>query len=138
MLFLVHDERGQITQSNKHYDHEGYDKVLADAGLKFIAIDSPKVLMPDDYYVKNGALRERQRMPVRIDRQIMKANKTGVTLSNVPKPCRMTVSVGDLAVHTETIVDGAAYLESPVPGTYKILLDAWPYLPWTIQIECVP
>jgi hypothetical protein len=138
LLYLVHDDDGRITQSNKHYDHEGYDKVLADGGLKFITINTPKVLMPDEYYVNEGVLRGRQPMAIRIDQQTMKAGKTGVTLSNVPNPCRMTVSVGDLAVHNENVTDGSAYLESPVPGIYKISLDAWPYLPWTIEVECVP
>lgn len=136
MLFLVHEDDGRITQSNKHYNPEGYDKVLADHGHKFVKVDSPRILPPDEHYIHAGTVRPRQAMPITVE-GIMRAGKSGVTFSGVPKPCQMTISVDGAQVHAETIVDGQAYLEAPVPGIYQVRLDAFPWLPWTADVECV-
>ncbi len=135
MLFLVHDENGQITQSNKHYSPEGYDKLLTKFGYKFVAVESNHILMPDQHYIRSGEVLSREPMRITADRKSMRVGK-GVTFSGLPRSCRMTVSVGPHIIESAAVTDGEAYFESPVPGLFTLRFEAFPYIPWTRQIEC--
>jgi len=138
MLYIVHDEEGRIQQANKHYDPEGYDKVLHDFGMhNFIKVNVNTVVSPDEFFVHQNQLTMRDAMDIHIDRPCMVAGKSGVTFSGLPKGCNITVLVANMPIYQDVINDGQAYLESPIPGLFTVQLDCWPWLPWSKVVECV-
>jgi hypothetical protein len=138
VLYIVHDKEGRIEQANKHYDPEGYDKVLHDYGFdNFIKVNVNSVVSPDEFFVQQDQLTLRQSMPIVADRPNMVANKQGITFEGVPKGSLVIVSVSNMELYRDTINDGQAYLESPIPGIFRITFECWPWLTWVMDVECV-
>jgi hypothetical protein len=57
MNFMIYekdgDRPGQITQSNKVYEHENYHNTLHEHGYKdFVALDHSSFLSPDHNYIQ--------------------------------------------------------------------------------------
>ena len=64
------------------------------------------------------------------DRPAQDSTLNGMTLSGLPKPC--TVLINGAAYDVD---DGIAELSFNQPGTYHIVVRAWPYLDKEFDIE---
>jgi hypothetical protein len=138
MLYFVHDDEGRGLQSNKVFDHQGYDKLLSERGYKFVAVDSARVLSLDDWRVSNGELVKIEDMAIEVARTTIKAGESDAAVfSGLPQPCSMEVWVLGQVLIRETVVDGSVDLSVPVPGFYKVRFAQWPWRPKEFQIEAV-
>ncbi len=138
MNYLVFNERGELVQSNKVYDHSGYGDLLSEHNMQYVAVNSDVALRLDDWWVSNNQLTGRPEMPYNLPRSSFKADgKDGVVLSGLPKPCRVTVTVtgGIKLVEQEECTEGVVEVSSPVPATYTILIEAWPHKPRVFTVE---
>ncbi len=79
---------------------------------------------PDLQYVRERVLVSRPESPVVLE---------GLTLSRLPVPC--VIRIGDVGYPTEEPV---AELEFSQPGTYRVVIEAWPYLNKEFEIENPP
>ena len=73
------------------------------------------------HYVLDGAAVERQPCP---------ATLTGMTLHNMPAPCKIVINSTEYEVTDKTVE-----LEFDYPGVYKIKVLAFPYLDAEFEIE---
>jgi hypothetical protein len=138
MLFLIPDGEGRITQANKVYDPEGYDRRLDDAGVKYVKVDHPGVLSPDEWMVSDGAPTERPSMAVAINKTLIKAgDNDAAILTGAPKDVAFSVSVGGSSVWSGTLPDGELELSVPTPGVYVVMLKKWPYRDFNVSIEAL-
>src|SRR5690606_2744108 len=77
-----------------------------------------------DVYVSNGEVHPRPANPAHLD---------GMTLRDLPTPG--TVHIGDAQYpYDEPVVE----LEFEHPGTYKVRVEAWPYLDKEFEVENPP
>lgn len=138
MLYLIHDDDGRITQSNKVFSPEGYDKQLHDAGVRFVKHDLKEVLPLDSHYVAGGELIPRGRMILRLNKRRFKADGIDASvIRGLPVPCDVTISVGEAVVDRQTATERELELSSTTPGVFKVLVEKFPYLPWTAEFEAV-
>ncbi len=138
MNYLIYNERGEIEQSTKVYDHDGYDELLHDRGMKFVKVESSAPLHMNDFWVSNNYLTARPEMPFSMNKLSFKADGVDATLiKGLPKPCRVTVIVtGNIKlVDNEEITEGEVEISSPIAATYEVLVDAWPYKPRRFVVE---
>ncbi len=75
---------------------------------------------PGEYYILDG---------VPTARPVQSTILTGTTLSNLPIPCALHAG-GEVF----EITDGEAELTVLLPGTYPLLVRAWPYKDWTGEV----
>lgn len=73
------------------------------------------------HYVSNGAITSRPANPSTI---------SGMTISNVPSPSTVTIS----GVNPQTVTDGVVDLSFTQPGTYTVVVAAWPMLDATFSV----
>lgn len=138
MLFLIPDGDGRITQANKVYDPEGYDKRLDDAGVKYVKVDHPGVLSPDEWMVSGGEPTERPRMTVSVVKVCIRAgDNDAAVITGAPKDVAFAVSVGGSPVWDGTLPDGELELSVPTPGLYQVSFKKWPYRDFNVTIEAV-
>lgn len=139
MLFLIPDGEGRITQANKVYDPQGYDKRLDDAGVKYVKVDHPGVLSSDEWMVSDGVVpTKRPTMRVSVSKTTIKAgdNDTAI-LTGAPKDVAFSVSVSGSSVWSGTLPDGELELSVPTPGLYHVSFNKWPYRDFSVTIEAV-
>lgn len=138
MLFLIPDGEGRIMQANKVYDPEGYDKRLDDAGVKYVKVDHPGVLSPDEWHLPEGVLTERPVMAVAATKvRIRAGDNDAAVITGAPKDVTFSVSVGDSSVWSGTLPDGELELSVPTPGVYHVSFKKWPYRDFNVTIEAV-
>lgn len=138
MLFLLSNEEGRIVQANKVYDPEGYDRRLDESGVKYVKVDLPGVLSPDEWMVSDGAPTERPMMEIAINKVAIKAGDSdAAVLTGAPKDVAFSVSVQGSEVWSGTLPDGELELSVPTPGIYSVALKKWPYRDFTVTIEAV-
>lgn len=75
---------------------------------------------PGEYYILDG---------VPTARPTQSTTLTGTTLSGMPIPCALHAG-GEVF----EITDGEAELTVLLPGTYPLLVRAWPYKDWTGEV----
>lgn len=75
---------------------------------------------PAEYYILDG---------VETSRPTQSTTLTGTTLSNLPIPCILHAG-GEVF----EITDGEAELSVLVPGTYPLLVQAFPHKDWTGEV----
>jgi len=138
MLYLVHDDDGRITQSNRVFDPTGYDKLLHDENYKFVKLDVSTVLPLDSHYIVGSEVVPRGRMSLRVTKRRFKADGLdAAVIKNLPVPCEVTISVGEGVVDRQTATDRDLELSSATPGVFKVLIEKFPFLPWTAEFEAV-
>jgi len=73
-----------------------------------------------------------------VDKTTIKAGGSdAAVLTGAPKNVRcMVYGVGDM-LHDIVLPDGELELSIPVPITYRVVLEKWPYQMFTIDIEAV-
>lgn len=71
----------------------------------------------DHYYVTEGQATARPTQSTTLD---------GLTLSGLPAPCTLWIDSTSYPV-----TDSTATLDLPIAGTYRLRVEAFPYLDWT-------
>ena len=142
MNFVIYNEDGpepgRITQSNKVFSPEGYDKLLLDQGLKFITLDQPGYVNPDNFYVnvKDKVVIPRPIMPIQISRTTIRAGgQDAAVFQGVPLNALATVTTAGMQIGGASIPSGEFDLPIPVPCVYTISITKWPYKTFTVNIE---
>jgi hypothetical protein len=140
-LFAVHDATGMLTQANKVYDPEGYDKLLDDAGLTYVAVDTNTLPSFKDWYVNVSAkeLIERPVMPIEIDKTVIKAGGIDSALiTSIPKNAKVVVAAVNTVLHTIDPLDATELeIAIPVRCVYRVTISLWPFKDQTISIEAI-
>jgi hypothetical protein len=140
-LFAVHDAAGQLTQANKVYDPEGYDKLLDDAGLTYVAVDTNHLPSSKDWYVNVTAkeLAERPLMPIEITKTVIKAGGVDSALiTGIPKTAKVVVAAAGAVLHTIDPLDATELeIAIPVPCAYYVTISLWPFKDQIISIEAI-
>jgi hypothetical protein len=138
MLFLIPNQDGRIVQANKVYDPEGYDRRLDEAGVKYVKVNHPGVLSPDEWMVSDGAPAERPPMRVTVDKvRIRAGDNDAAVLVGAPNDVAFSVVVQGNEVWSGTLPDGELELSVPTPGIYQVSLKKWPFRDFGITIEAV-
>lgn len=84
----------------------------------------------DLHYVVEGERAARPAFPVDFDKTEILADDTDVaTMSGLPQPCVVKVDGEEYIVS-----DGVLEISSPMPATYVVEIDHWPYLPYRTEI----
>lgn len=140
-LFAVHDATGMLTQANKVYAPEGYGKLLDDAGLTHVAIDTNTLPSFKDWYVNVSAkeLIERPIMPIEVNKTAIKAGGIDSALiTGIPKNAKVVVAAVNAVLHTIDPLDATELeIAIPVPCIYRITISVWPFKDQTISIEAM-
>lgn len=144
MLYALYNEEiGSIHQANKVYDADGlnYDALLHETGHKFVTVNSPGLLPPDHWFVDVSA-KEICERPVM---GTVEVNKTRITcgdqdsclITGIPKQAKARVTMRDgTEVYPPFVLDAEQLeISIPVPCTYRVYLDLWPYKTLTLEIE---
>jgi hypothetical protein len=136
-LFAVHDATGQLTQANKVYDPEGYDKLLDDAGLSYLAIDTNTLPSFKDWYVRGKQLTERPEMPIQVNKTFVKAGSDDSALiTAIPTAASVQVMAAGSILHSFAKLDADQIeISIPVPCSYTVIVNLWPYKTWQTTIE---
>lgn len=137
-LFATHDESGRITAATKHFDAEGYDKLLHDAGHKFLVIEKSPLIGSSEYYVDVPVkeLRERPVLQCLVNkRQIKAGSDDSALIVGVPEAAKVRIiAVGQVLHEYDPIDADQIEISIPVPCTYTVTIDLWPYKPWKTDI----
>jgi hypothetical protein len=136
-LFAVHDATGQLTQANKVYDPEGYDKLLDDAGLSYVAVDTNTLPTFKDWYVSGKELTERPDLPIQVNKTVVKAGSDDSALiTAIPTDASVQVIAAGSVLHSFTKLDADQLeISIPVPCSYTVIINLWPYKTWQTTIE---
>ena len=136
-LFAVHDETGALTQANKVYAPEGYGKLLDDAGLSYVAVETSTLPSFKDCYVRNKELTERPDMPIQINKTIVKAGSNDSALiTAIPTEASVQVMAAGSVLHSFAKLDADQLeISIPVPCAYTVTINLWPYKTWQTTIE---
>jgi len=128
MRLFYHDDQGRLTvQASGAFTPEE----LAD----FRARGEQFVLVPDDAsfgqsYVLDGELAARPVAPITINRTEIPADKRSkVKIGGLPDPCVVLVDGKPV-----TVEGGRLELTADMPATYSIVLDQFPFMPWSAEI----
>jgi len=134
--FHMYDEEGRITQSNKVYDSEGYDKVLHDLGWKFVQENNPHHATIGRDFIHKGRREQCPKMRVSIDKTSFRVGEgDAVKIRGVPNGARITVTPRGMLqpIWDATLSAGWADLSVPAPGAYLISITKHPFREW----QCV-
>lgn len=136
-LFVVHDETGQITQANKVFSPEGYDRLLDDRGLSYVAVPQSGLIRPGHFYVDAKQVKDRPDMPITVGRRTIKAGgKDSTVISGIPRAAKIAIYAVGRLLHEATDTDQLE-IAIPVPCTYTVKIDLWPYKTWAADIEAI-
>jgi len=138
-VFAIYEPTGQITQANKVYDPDGYDKLLDDQGHSYLALQSNTLPSFEHWYVDVGAneLAERPLMPVEVSKSAIKAGADDTALiTGIPKNAKVTIFAAGAVLHTLDPVDAIELeIAIPVPCVYSVRIELWPYRECKLNIE---
>jgi hypothetical protein len=135
MLFAVHEDE-RITQANKVYEPDGYDKQLLDLGYKFVMKDTMALPSPEQWHVRNGSLKERPQMFIVVSRTIIKAGGVDAAiLRGCPIGATFAVMADSFVIDSGTLDDPDLEVPSLVPCKMQVIIDRWPYQTFKLDIE---
>lgn len=145
MLYSVYErgeQDGRIVQATKTYGQPDYGKMLADHAMPYVAKDHPTLISDAEWYVgtTNEELRERPIMPIEIERNIIKAGVNDACIARgIPRQASITVTMRDGTIIYPTSKYDSEELEIsiPIPCTYRVVIDYWPYRTFTYEIEAI-
>lgn len=140
-LFAIYNPDGSITQANKVYNPDGYDKLLLDRGLSFVADAKAEHLCSHDHWmvdVSDKSLVERPMMSAVADSTTVKAGSTAV-VSGIPKGAALDIFAAGSVIHSVSSMPGTDldFITDPAPCLWTIIIRLWPYKDCTINIEAV-
>lgn len=135
-LFNIYDEDGRITQTNKVYDPTGYANRLREVGHNFVESDHAGPIDLNIWSVTNGALTERPTMDVSANKTEIKAGGTDVAaFSGLPVNSRVTLRTGNMQIGSQIVPGTAFELPISVPCVYDVLIEKWPFRPFSCSIR---
>jgi hypothetical protein len=142
MLFVVYNkDSGDIDQAVKNYEPAGYDKLLEDRGLNFIVRDDiHQLIKPGFAYVdiKTEELLERPDMPITLDNEKILAGKGSAIFRGIPRDAKLTIAAAGAILHQLDPFDSDELeLSIPLPCTYVITIQKWPFKDYQKSIEAV-
>lgn len=134
MITIFDPETGEIEQFVVVGDDRAYGKILTDEGRTFIKTKHTNMPDPAQYFVKQGrVVVPRPKMPVTVSRRVISANGEDVSVvSGLPVPCKVRI---DDQLHD--VDDGSVELVAKMPTTYRISVEHFPYLPWSVDIVAI-
>lgn len=140
MLYVIHDEKGKITQANKVWldpNEVDYDQLLRDRGLNFLKDGRAGHLPSHDHHmVSAGELIERPAMSCHAIATMIKAGTAAVILE-IPKGAAIDISAANASIHSIVQLDGTEleFNTEQVPCIYTITIRLWPFKDSIISIE---
>lgn len=145
MLYAVYERGeldGRIVQATKTYGQPDYGKILADHAMPYVEGNHPTLISDEDWYVKTSTeeLCERPHMAIDVGRNVIKAGGSDSCVARgLPKGAFVTVTLRDGTVTFPRTRYDATELEIliPVPCTYRVFVDHWPYKTFTYEVEAV-
>lgn len=147
MHFSIYQPDGSIYQSNKvwHVDDatRTFENGLRDLGQKFVKTPDVHLLPPDEYFVdvKVEEILKRPIMPVELSKTHFRVGTDdAVLITGIPPEAKYKIFAGTTEyISGEMDSDGTEIqFSAPVPSTYSIVLDKWPYRSFRAQIEGHP
>ena len=86
-----------------------------------------------EQYIQNGEIVNRPQMPITINQTTVHADNTDtIIISNIPTGATMIIER-----EVYTIDDGVAELTFENPGTYRIMIEKFPYKDVTLEVEAI-
>lgn len=138
MRFTIYDETGRLTQSNKVYSPEGYDKHLHELGHKFVAEEAtaPRNLVTHHFH--QGEIKERPLMAVSVSKAELKAG-TGdaAVFRGIPPGTRVTIETGGMRILDELVPSTEMEISIPIPCIYKVTLHKWPHQDFVLELKAL-
>ena len=133
MMLCLHDDTGRITQTVNEPIDPAYLDVLRERGIAFAIIEGE----PDAFaiitgsYVVGGEVRPRPAFPGSIDKTKIKADGADkAVISNLPTPCTLTIAGQPVERKAGTMT-----IMSRRPARMMIAAEAFPFLPWSVEVE---
>jgi hypothetical protein len=107
------------------YDDEGRILFMGDVPADLLPLQGEQIVIADDvhperHYVVDGQLTLRPANPARIH---------GTELNGLPRPCDIVINGRAYAC-----ADGHAQLEFTYPGTYRVVVRAFPFVDATFEV----
>lgn len=119
-MIYVYDSVGRIVAYAGNQRLEDYSAHWLEQGLSCLEISGPPSHeQVQDKYIHNGQPTPRPASPIA---------RSGLTLSNVPTGS--TLFIDGTAYPVQDTVD----LSFPLPGTYALRVECFPYLDWTDEV----
>ena len=125
--------------ANKVYDPDGYDNRLREHGHeRFVVTETPGILSPDVFYVREGEHSVRPHMWITVDKTVIRAGDTDAAIfRNIPRGARLRTFAASALLHEIVMQDDELELHIPVPCTYRVVFEKWPYRTFTVDVEAV-
>ena len=114
MIYSLYDASGAFVHL-VDADTDAFAKLNIPAGGGFVAGAYPGPA----YYANNGQPTPRPASPI---------SRSGLTLRNVPTGATLTID------GTHYSAQGTVSLNFPLPGTYALRVECFPYLDWTDEV----
>lgn len=150
MNFLVCDESGFVTQSNKLWSYmkgdggrkQNHRDLLHDMGQRFAEMQSAEPLDPARWYVDSRRVgRQRPVMQATLNKTQIKAGENDAAIINgIIRDTKLIVRTRMFQqepIHEQMITDGKAEISFPTPGLYVIELVKFPFQDWKAEVEVV-
>ena len=130
MKVIRYDSEGRIFSTVTSGVDDAFINHLRNVDSNFVtAADLPERLFTD-WYVASGELRPRPSHSITLSKDRIVADDVDeAVLTGLPSPA--TLSIDGIAYE---IVGGSVEFATPMPGTYVIEINHWPYLPFSAEI----
>ena len=130
MIYLYYDNKGKIIST-----YTGFN--ISTQTIKLPYIESQVAIDTKLYYILNNTIIKRPLNEAILDKKILTADGVdSIVFSNVVKGLFKAVN----ATTGETVsgeIDGTDTFSTTVTGTYKIKIEAFPYLDFETTIEAI-
>ena len=113
MNFTFYAESGEIVSSG--YGPEVFAQMNHPVGGGYVEGEFSR----DTHYILNGEPTERPSSPI---------TRTDLTLHDVPNGATLTINGESYAA------EGTVELEFPMPGTYSLRVECFPFLAWSDEV----
>lgn len=137
---------GSIEQALKIFDlPQNYDNLLNERSLSFVKTNTGQLASHEHWMVdvKTNQLTERPVMPITVNKTIIQAGDTDSALfTGIPKGVTYSISAAGAQIYPipgqNAILDGDELeISIPVPCTYTVTLNLWPFKTFVQQIQAV-
>lgn len=133
-MIVEYNEDGMVTHVISSYMPQLVEK-LREMGRPFVQIqERPDFNMVTQGYVEGGEIKRRPVLDIQVSDTVIQADgEDEAVLSGLPDPCDVWI---DGVKHEVT--GGELRISSPMPATYRIAIERWPYMAWAVAIEASP
>mgnify|MGYP003143237142 CR=1 FL=1 len=133
-MIVVHSEEGRIIQTLDGAVDPSVLTALDQQGVLYADIDFERDgnlhELFSRYYVADGRLTLRAAITPSVSTIEIRADgKDKAVIKGLPKPCTLMVDG-----HLVERKGGTITLTADVPATYRVAVEQWPLLPWSVEI----